>query len=61
MGIYISTKEDELVAKGIVDSAYHVHKNLGPGLLEKFMRYAFVMNCTKEDFCELKAVDEMYP
>ena len=28
------TEEDDRIGKGIVDAAFHVHKNLGPGLLE---------------------------
>ena len=34
----------ELIGKKIVDAAYTVHKNLGPGLLEKCMKSVFVMN-----------------
>jgi hypothetical protein len=29
------SERDEAIAKKIVDAAYTVHKNLGPGLLEK--------------------------
>jgi|GEM_PF-1480082 len=29
------TEREESIAKKIVDAAYTVHKNLGPGLLEK--------------------------
>ncbi len=32
---YIPSNKEELVAKKIVDAAYHVHKDLGSGLLEK--------------------------
>jgi hypothetical protein len=39
----LSEKEEE-TAKKIVDSAYTVHKNLGPGLLEKVYEVASVMN-----------------
>lgn len=31
----------EIIGKQIVDSAYSVHKNLGPGLLEKVYEVAF--------------------
>jgi len=31
----VLTDEEERVGKLVVDAAFHVHKNLGPGLLEK--------------------------
>lgn len=34
----ILTDEEERVGKLVVDAAFHVHKNLGPGLLEKVYR-----------------------
>ena len=34
-------KELEIIGKKIVDSAYTVHKNLGPGLLEKIYEICF--------------------
>ena len=36
--------EDERIAKLIVDSAFAVHKTLGPGLLENIYEPCFVMN-----------------
>lgn len=35
------SKREEEIAKLIVDSAYHVHKNLGSGLLEKVYEVCF--------------------
>jgi GxxExxY protein len=35
------SEELEMIGKKIVDSAYSVHKNLGPGLLEKVYEIAF--------------------
>ncbi len=39
----------ELVAKKIVDSAYSVHRNLGPGLLEKVYEPCFCHELIKRD------------
>ena len=33
--------ELEIIGKKIVDAAYNVHKNLGPGLLERVYEVAF--------------------
>ena len=35
MSELIESQREELIASKIVDAAYNVHKNLGPGLLEK--------------------------
>ena len=35
------SNEEETIATSIVDAAYHVHKNLGPGLLEKIYESCF--------------------
>jgi len=35
------TNEDEIVAKAIVDSAYKIHRHLGPGLLESVYETCF--------------------
>jgi GxxExxY protein len=40
-------KELEIKAKKIVDSAYTVHKNLGPGLLEKVYEICFCHELSK--------------
>lgn len=44
---YITSKKEELVAKMIVDAAYNVHKNLGPGLLEKIYSPCWIVVSTK--------------
>jgi GxxExxY protein len=33
--------EEELIGRGVVDAAYKVHKELGPGLLEKVYEVCF--------------------
>ncbi len=44
------SKREEEIAKIIVDSAYNVHKELGPGLLRKLLRQA---NLTPQEFKKL--------
>jgi GxxExxY protein len=44
--VQLSEKE-ELIASQIVDSAYTVHKNLGPGLLEKVYETCFCHELAK--------------
>jgi len=39
--------ELDIIVKKIVDSAYTVHKNLGPGLLEKVYEIRFCHELTK--------------
>ena len=39
--------EINIIAKKIVDSAYAVHKNLGPGLLEKVYEVCFCHELAK--------------
>ena len=41
------TEEDERVAKLIVDAAYTVHRQLGPGLLEKVYEVCFCHELAK--------------
>jgi GxxExxY protein len=41
------SERDEAIAKKIVDAAYTVHKNLGPGLLEKVYVVCFCHELTK--------------
>lgn len=45
----LSDKEEE-IGKKIVDAAYVLHKNLGPGLLEKVYETCFCCELSKEDF-----------
>ena len=42
------SKREESIAKKIVDAAYTVRKILGPGLLEKFMKFVSVMSYPNE-------------
>jgi GxxExxY protein len=37
----VISEEEDRVGKAIVDAAYHVHKELGPGLLEKVYEICF--------------------
>lgn len=49
MNQYISSNKEELVAKKIVDAAYHVHKTLDPGLLEKIYKVCFCYELNKRE------------
>lgn len=42
--MYQLTDYENWLCAEIVDCAYKVHKELGSGLLEKFMKLAFAMN-----------------
>jgi GxxExxY protein len=42
-------EETELIGKKIVDAAYTVHKNLGPGLLEKVYEICFCHELVKRN------------
>jgi GxxExxY protein len=42
----ILTHEEELIAKDVVDSAFKVHNELGPGLLEKIYQTCFCHELT---------------
>ena len=44
----VSEREEE-IAKKIVDSSYIVHKNLGPGLLEKIYEVCFCHELSKRE------------
>ncbi len=48
------SEREEFLAKQIVDAAFIVHKNLGPGLFERVYEVCFLI-------CELKAVDQVNP
>ncbi len=43
----LSVKE-EMIAKNIVDAAFKVHKNLGPGLIEKVYEACFCHELSKQ-------------
>ena len=57
MELYHTSKEEELVAKKIVDAAYTVHKNLGPGLLEKVYEVCFCHELNKRELKYQRQVD----
>lgn len=44
------TTEEELIGKAIVDAAYKVHEELGPGLLEKVYEVCFTHVLRKNGF-----------
>lgn len=52
----LSQKEENL-AKEIVDAAYHVHKELGPGLLEKIYEACFCHELSKKGVIVQRQVD----
>ena len=54
---YFPTKKEELVASKIVDAAYCVHKNLGPGLLEKIYEACFCHELYKRELKYKRQVD----
>lgn len=51
------SKKEEDIARKIVDSAYTVHKALGPGLLEKVYETCFCYELSKRDLQFLRQVD----
>jgi GxxExxY protein len=44
------SEREELIAKGIVDAAFAVHRALGPGLLESIYETCFCHELTKRGF-----------
>ena len=52
----LSQREEEIGQK-IVDAAYHVHKALGPGLLEKVYEACFCHELSKRDLAYKRQVD----
>lgn len=51
------TEKEEKVGKAIVDSAYIVHKNLGPGLLEKVYEVCFAHELIKRGLYVQRQID----
>ncbi len=51
------SNEYEIIGKRIVDAAYTVHKNLGPGLLEKVYEICFCHELEKRNLKYLRQVD----
>jgi GxxExxY protein len=50
-------KELNAIGKLIVDAAYNVHKNLGPGLLEKVYEICFCHELTKRGLSYRRQID----
>ena len=51
------TKEEETIGKAIVNAAFKVHSELGPGLLEKVYEICMVHELTKRGFHVQRQVD----
>ena len=51
------SKEEESIAKKVVDAAYTVHKILGPGLLEKVYEVCFCHKLSKRKLKYQRQVD----
>jgi GxxExxY protein len=47
--VYILTEYEEWLCREIVDCAFRVHKELGPGLLEKIYETCFCHELTKKE------------
>lgn len=51
------SNEEERIGKAIVNAAYHVHKTLGPGLLEKVYEVCFCHVLSKKGFKVNRQID----
>ena len=51
------SEEEEITGKGVVDAAYKIHKELGPGLLEKVYEVCFCHELVKKGFTVKRQVD----
>ncbi len=51
------TEKEEEIARKIVDAAYTVHKNLGPGLLEKIYEVCFCHELAKRGLSYQRQID----
>lgn len=49
--------EEEKIGKAIVDAAFTIHKELGPGLLEKVYEVCFSHELTKKGFHVRRQID----
>ena len=47
--MYILSSKEELLCRAIVDCAYRVHRELGPGLLEKIYECCFCHELSKKN------------
>jgi len=52
-----TSEREEAIATSVVDSAYVVHKALGPGLLEKIYEACFCHELTKRELSYRRQVD----
>ena len=51
------TLQEEIIGKAVVNAAYIVHKELGPGLLEKVYEACFCHVLSKEGFMVKRQID----
>ena len=51
------SREEERIGKAIVNAAYHVHKSIGPGLLEKVYEVCFCHVLSEKGFKAHRQVD----
>ncbi len=51
------TEEEEQIGKAIVNAAYKIHKELGPGLLEKVYEVCMAYELTKAGFFVQRQID----
>jgi GxxExxY protein len=51
------SEEEEIIGKAIVDAAYTIHKELGPGLLEKVYEVCFSHELIKKGFNIRRQID----
>lgn len=57
MSFITPSEKEESIAKNIVDAAYTVHKEFGPGLLEKIYEVCFCHELSKRGLRYQRQVD----